>query len=177
MLSYMVLFGYTAIAFMFTVPERIIAEHLFFVFQVYLLTDLSTKYAPKCFTFSESFTLSTVFAVYVNFALKELLRPIASSAGSHTVNIALYLPWLALFAGLIALFILRWALKPSLSMTIASLLILSSTLVYAFSHKTLMPRVMQILLDPTNVQMMGYLAITLAIGLFILYDLLKRPED
>ena len=175
-LSPVVMVLYAGIAYQ-TLPQKVLVEHMIFTAAVYLLTDLGPRYAPKSLTFSESFTLSTLVVLYADFSLKQLLAPVVSSVGSPTLNAAIFLPWVGLLAGLAFTFLLRPILGTALACGTATIAFHVATGAFLATRPDMVARLLRVVLDPLSLNMTGYLASTLAIGLFVLYDLSAEPES
>ena len=154
-------------------------EQLPFMLAIYLLTDLGPRYAPKCITFSEAFTLATLVTVYTSFTLKQMIAPVMSSVGNPTLNAIVFAPWISIICLLAVFLVLRHLLSPCLKpSTIFNVLLLITLVSLAcfYLQDVIFKRLLKILLHQENVYMIAYLAITLSVGLFILYDLSKHWE-
>ena len=152
-------------------------EQLPFMLAIYLLTDLGPRYAPKSITFSEAFTLATLVTVYTSFTIKQMIAPVMSSVGNPILNTIVFAPWVSLICLLAAFLVLRHLLSPCLKpSTIFNILLMITltSLACFYSEDVTFKRLLKILLHQENIYMIAYLAITLSVGLFILYDLSKH---
>lgn len=146
-------------------------DHVWFMIAVYLLTDVAPRCAPKSLTFSEAFTLATLLTVYAGFCLDQIRKPVMTSVGNPTLNAAMFAPWLSIVIFLCLLYATSFLLKPSVAFLLSFASAVALLLNFYFTTERLMERLLLVLTHQNNVQVMAYMAITLLIGLFVLYDL------
>ena len=176
-LSYLLLIGHSVIACKYLPEGRIQFEHFAFVGMVYLLTDMVPQYALKSLTFAEAFTLSTVVVVYASFSVRQLLYPVASSVGSTSLNAAMFLPWAFLLLGIFIWWILGRLLNSALAFTVATVVVMGCIATLLTTRPDLLARTVQVVMEPQCIQMTLYLAVTLIIGLAILFDVSHEPHE
>ena len=151
-------------------------EHILFTLSVYILTDLGPRFASKSLTFSESFTLATLLTVYAGYSLKSIYLPVLSAVGNPLLNAAMFAPWLSvgLFLGL--MLPLSRVLRSSIAFFVAFVTMLVVFALFYFQSGAVW-RIIVILKHPENILMISYLAMTLACGLFLLYDLSNHVDE
>ena len=142
---------------------------------VYLVTDLLPRLAPGSLTFSESFTLATLVTLYSGYAVVQYTHPVMTSVGSPVLNTAIFAPWLSLLAFTLTFSLLSVALSKKIAFYVSIVLVAGGVIVY-YSQSEVFWRVISVLAYEANIKMICYLATTLLIGLFVLYDLTNEPQ-
>ena len=176
LISYGILGAYAGLTIFFESHKNL--DHLWFTLTVYLLTDFGPRCAPKSLTFSESFTLSFITTFYGAYAVKQIVRPVLTSVGNPILNSALFLPWLSVGIFLCILYLLNSLLRrPAIAFALSLLPTMALLVAFCLHYPTVIDRLMVILLHPENISMIFYLAVTLILGLLILFDLTNEYDD